>query len=77
MKDLYLAWDNQKPTMKAKDTKSHSQHYVPSGENAFDITYRDTMRIGALQMQAENMKKVCDEQSYEIRLQKFLDGIPD
>ena len=77
MKDIYLAWDNKKPTMKAKDTKSHSRHYVPSGESAFDITYRDTLRIGLLNMQAENMKKVCDEQSFDLRLQQFLDGIPD
>lgn len=77
MKDIYLAWDNQKPTMKVKDTKSHSRHYVASGENAFDMTYRDTLRIGLLNMQAENMKRLCDEQSLQIQLKQFLDGIPD
>ena len=77
MKDIYLAWDNKKPTMKAKDLRSGLGHIVPSGESAFDITHRDTLRIGLLNMQAENMKKVCDEQSFELRLQQFLDGIPD
>lgn len=50
MKDIYLAWDNQKPTIKAQDTRSHSRHYVPSGGDAFVSTYKSTLDIGLANM---------------------------
>ena len=43
MKDLYLAWDNKKPTIKARDMSSHSGLYVRSGDDALVTTHRSTM----------------------------------
>ncbi len=69
---MKLVWDNGVQVPSASDTKSHSRHYVASGDDAFAITYRDTLRLGVLNMQAPNMKQWCKEHRGEQLVQKFL-----
>ena len=74
MKDIYLAWDNQKPTIKTKDTRSHSRYYVPSGDDALVTTYRSTFDIGLINMpdawQAPVTLEMCRE--YERDKQRTI-----
>ena len=69
---MKLVWDNGKQVPPAKNTKSHSRHYVASGEDAFSITYHDTLRLGVLNMGVPNMKQWCKEYRGEQLVQKFL-----
>ena len=74
MKDLYLAWDNKKPTIKARDMSSHSGLYVRSGDDALVTTHRSTMDIGLINMpdawQAPVTLEMCRE--YERDRQRTI-----
>jgi|9_EtaG_2_1085328.scaffolds.fasta_scaffold79676_2 hypothetical protein len=69
---MKLVWDNGKQVPPAKNTKSHSRHYVASGEDAFAITYHDTLRLGVLNMGVPNMKQWCDNYHTEVLMQNFF-----
>ena len=61
-----LVWDNNRQVPSAKNTKSHSRHYVPSassiaGDDAFVRTYHHVMTIGAYNMQSKCKGHYLDE----------------
>tara|TARA_X000000950_G_C13815024_1_gene619399 strand:+ start:1082 stop:1357 length:276 start_codon:yes stop_codon:yes gene_type:complete len=58
-----LVWENNRQVPPAKNTKSHSRHYVPSGKDSFDQTYKHILSIGAFQMQ-----EFCRDKRNERRI---------
>lgn len=58
---MKLVFENDRPVPSGSDTKSHSRHYVPSGQDAFSQTYRHILSVGAFNIQ-ENMRDKYQEQ---------------
>lgn len=61
-----LVWDNNRQVPSAKNTKSHSRHYVPSGssmagDDAFVSTYKHVLGMGAYNMQQTCKGHYLDE----------------
>lgn len=75
---MKLVWDNHRQVPPAKNTKSHSRHYTPSGgsmadkDDRFLQHYQHLFTIGACQMQQNCADALTDEYKRRIAISKRM-----
>ena len=74
---MKLVWDNDRQIPSAKNTKSHSRHYVPSGgsiasEDKFIQHYHHLFTLGAWQMQQNCADTLTSDYQRRIAIAKRM-----
>jgi len=72
---IELVFDNGERVPSAKNTKSHSRHYVPKGKDAFALTYDDTLRMGQFRGSIPNIREYCDKAHDDQLYRQFCEDM--
>jgi hypothetical protein len=67
---MKLVWDNGKPTRAVSDLRCEQGRWTPRTPDATEQTFKHTMGIGVLNMQAENMHQKCRQWEMRQRINR-------
>jgi len=69
---MKLVWDNGRPTNGVRDLRCEQGRWTPRTPDATEQTFKHTMRIGVLNMQAPNLHQKCKEWEKQQAINEIL-----